>query len=210
MASNRSIAASTASLTPLSLKNGDQTARGEHPPECVEQIRLGRFWRIPEFGELALVGQSGDIVNRPPECDYRQAASQGQTTDGAVDRYHGPAARYDLVEMPPSTTINRSAIRSSVRYDRSQSAALRNTDRRSMERPAVTEQDDVADCLIDDQPFKEARPFLLAGAKIDRSRKPPKRAITAVEIARCTRWPRASSACPKRSKNRALRRAPVP
>ena len=51
-----------------------------------------------------------------------------------------------------------------------------------MERPAVTEQDDVADCIVDDQPFKEARPFLLAGAKIHCSRQPPKFAIATVEI----------------------------
>jgi hypothetical protein len=71
----------------------DQAARGKHPPECVKQITVGRLRSAPEFTELALMGQSGDIVNRLAECDYRQAASQHQASDGAVDRHDGPAER---------------------------------------------------------------------------------------------------------------------
>jgi hypothetical protein len=80
---------------------------------------------------------------------------------------------------------------------------LRNTDRGAMERPAVTEQDDVADCLVDDQPFKEVRPLLLAGTKIDCSRQSPKFAIAAVEIDPMHVVATASNACPRRWKNRA-------
>jgi len=51
-----------------------------------------------------------------------------------------------------------------------------------MERPAVTEQDHVADSPVDNQPVEKLRPFGLAAAKIDRSGKPPKHAIATVEI----------------------------
>src|SRR5215469_3335335 len=72
-----------------------------------------------------------------------------------------------------------------------------------MERPAVTEQDDIADCVVDDQPFKEVRPFLLTGTKIDCSRQLPKFAIAAVEIDPMHAAATGSNACPRRSKNRA-------
>jgi hypothetical protein len=51
-----------------------------------------------------------------------------------------------------------------------------------LERPAIAEQDDVADGPLDDQPAEKHRPFVLAAAKIHHSRKPPKRAIATVEI----------------------------
>ncbi len=51
-----------------------------------------------------------------------------------------------------------------------------------MQGPAVTEQDDVADRPLDDQPVEKLRPFVLSAAKIDCSRKPPKGAIATVEI----------------------------
>jgi hypothetical protein len=64
----------------------------------------------------------------------------------------------------------------------SQCAALGDADRRSVQRPAIAEQNDVADPPIDDQPIEELRPILRTAAKICGSRQPPECAITAIKI----------------------------
>src|SRR5215469_2577869 len=42
---------------------GDQAASGENPPKSVEQFRIRRGLRAPEFVELSLEGQPGNIIN---------------------------------------------------------------------------------------------------------------------------------------------------
>src|SRR5712671_5029004 len=65
---------------------------------------------------------------------------------------------------------------------KTQQTVFGDADCRAMQRPTITKKDDVADPLIDHQPFEKLRPFVLAAAKIHRSRKPPERAIAAVKI----------------------------
>ena len=64
----------------------------------------------------------------------------------------------------------------------SQSAPLGDTDGGSVQRPAIAEQNDVADRPLDEQPVEKLRPFFRTAAKIQGSRQPPKCSITAVEI----------------------------
>ncbi len=67
---------------------------------------------------------------------------------------------------------------------------------RAMQRPAVAEQDEIADCFVDDQTVEKFRPFMLAAAEVDRTRKSPECLVSAVEInavygvaPRCERLP---------------------
>ena len=64
----------------------------------------------------------------------------------------------------------------------SQCAPLGDADGSSVQRPAIAEQNDVADRPLDDQPIEKLRPFLRTAAKIHGSRQPPECPITAVEI----------------------------
>ena len=61
-------------------------------------------------------------------------------------------------------------------------AALGDADRRAVQRPAIAEQNDVADRPLDDQPIEELRPFFRTAAKIHGSRQPPECPVAAVEI----------------------------
>src|SRR6266404_3719171 len=65
---------------------------------------------------------------------------------------------------------------------KTQQAGFGDADRRAMQRPTITKEDDVADPLVDHQPLEKLRPFVLAAAKIHRSRKAPERPISAVKI----------------------------
>jgi len=64
----------------------------------------------------------------------------------------------------------------------SQRAPPGDSDRSSVQRTAIAEQNDVADCSIDDQPVEKFRPFFGTAAEIHGSRQPPECPITAVEI----------------------------
>src|ERR1700730_5883580 len=65
---------------------------------------------------------------------------------------------------------------------KTQQTGFGDADCRAMQRPTITKKDDVADPFIAHQPFENLRPFVLAAAKIHRSRKPPERAVAAVKI----------------------------
>ena len=64
----------------------------------------------------------------------------------------------------------------------SQRAVLGDPDGRSVQRPAIAEEDNVADRPIEYQPIEKFRPFLRSAAKIHGSRQPPECSITAVEV----------------------------
>src|SRR5216683_2867316 len=65
---------------------------------------------------------------------------------------------------------------------KTQQTGFGDADCRAVQRPTIPKKDDVADALIDHQPFEKLRPFVLAATKIHRSRKPPERPISAVKI----------------------------
>jgi hypothetical protein len=51
-----------------------------------------------------------------------------------------------------------------------------------VQRPAIAEQDNVADRPLDDQSIEKLRPFFRTAAEIHGSRQPPECPVTAVEI----------------------------
>jgi hypothetical protein len=53
---------------------------------------------------------------------------------------------------------------------------------RTMQRPAVAEQNEITDRIVDDQAVEKLRPLMLAAAEVDRTRKPPECLVAAVEI----------------------------
>ena len=112
----------------------------------------------------------------------------------ACSRYHvGSADREAYPLTPPSSKVIQ--IRPKIAlfdHVNPQSATLRDTDRRSMERSAVAEQDDVADRLADDQRVEKLRPFVLAAVKNDCPWKTPEGTVAPAEIK--PRWPRANNA----------------
>ena len=61
-------------------------------------------------------------------------------------------------------------------------ARLGDADGGAMQRPAVAEQDEIADRLVDHQAIEKFRPFMLAAAKVDRAGPAPERPVAAVEI----------------------------
>jgi hypothetical protein len=63
-----------------------------------------------------------------------------------------------------------------------ESVALGNADGGAVERSAITEQDYVADCAVNDEPIEKLRPFLGTAAKVFCSRQSPECPVAAVEI----------------------------
>jgi hypothetical protein len=63
-----------------------------------------------------------------------------------------------------------------------QQPLLGDADCRAVQRPAIAEQNDVADRLSDNQLVEKFRPFLRPAAKVDGSRKPPEGPVAAIEI----------------------------
>jgi hypothetical protein len=61
-------------------------------------------------------------------------------------------------------------------------AGLGDANSRAMQRPAVAEQNEVANRPVDKQTVKELRPFMLAAVEVDRTRKSPECLIAAVKI----------------------------
>ena len=92
--------------------------------------------------------------------------------DGGREHEHGRASYPD--------ENHRRAKHQAVRN--SQRALFGDTDGGAVERPAIAEQDDVADCPLDDQPIEKLRPFFRTAAKIHGSRQPPECPIAPVEI----------------------------
>src|SRR5689334_4335409 len=67
-------------------------------------------------------------------------------------------------------------------YVNSQRTALGNPYCGAVQRPAIAEQDDVADRPFDDQPIEKFRPLLRTAAKIDASREPPECPVAPIKI----------------------------
>ena len=149
-----------------------------------------------------IIGTVRRVMREPPHSGRR-----GRCVEHVLDRPAAKAARYGWRVTPGRQRTGAFAIPVWIPRQRgmtvdpaflegdpigpqialldhmnSQCAPLGDADGSSVQRPAIAEQDNVADRPLDDQPIEKLRPFFRTAAKIHGSRQPPECSIAAVEI----------------------------
>ena len=125
------------------------------------------------------------ILDRPAAkaARYRWRVAPGGQRTGAfaipvrIPRQRGVAIDPAFLECDPIRP--QIALLDDVN---TQPAPLADADGSSMQRPAIAEQNNVADRPLDNQPVEKLRPFFRTAAKIHGTGQPPECAIAAVEI----------------------------
>ncbi len=149
-----------------------------------------------------IIGTVRRVMREPPHSGHR-----GRCVEHVLDRPAAKAARHRWRVAPGRQRTGAFAIPVRIPRQRrmtidpaflegdpigpqialldhvnSQSAPLGDADGSSVQRPAIAEQNYVADRPVDDQPVEKLRPFFRTAAKIHSARQPPECPIAAVEI----------------------------